>query len=55
MSMVYRRWAATAAVMALVLAALQGPALGAPAKTRVTILGGPPAGVFGIFATGIAT
>ncbi len=55
MSMVYRRCAATIALLALVLVALHAPALGAPAKARVTILGGPPAGVFGIFATGIAT
>jgi len=50
-----KRFAAVISLVALVLVALQPPAVGAPAKTRMTILGGPPAGVFGIFATGIAT
>jgi len=49
--------AATVCAAVLVVLAGLAPAPGqaAPALARVTLLGGPPAGVFGIFATGIAT
>lgn len=43
-------------VLVVTLAVWPSPqVLSGAAKTRMTILGGPPAGVFGIFATGIAT
>jgi hypothetical protein len=56
MGVFWRRCAVVVGLLALVLAVLPSPqAQSAPSKTRLTILGGPPAGVFGIFATGIAT
>lgn len=54
-----RKLVAAGAVLAAValLLAVPGtvPTRAAPRLERVTLLGGPPAGVFGIFATGIAT
>lgn len=46
-----------ALILALVIAGAPGAQLGqaSPRVDRVTILGGPPGGVFGIFATGIGT
>lgn len=42
-------------VLGIVGSLLSIPIQAAPAPQRVTLLGGPPAGVFGIFATGIST
>lgn len=55
-----RTWAAAgmvrAAVLLVLLAAVGSvPSQAAPGLQRVTLLGGPPAGVFGIFATAIGT
>jgi hypothetical protein len=44
-----------AVVLLLVLGIALLPGRAAPRLERITLLGGPPAGVFGIFATGIAT
>lgn len=52
------RWGRYTATMLLLVAVLAVPvpqALLAAPKVRMTMLGGPPAGVFGIFATGIGT
>lgn len=49
-------WMKLAAVMLIAIAGFVGSAVGASAQTeRITMVGGPPAGVFGIFATGIGT
>src|SRR3990172_6847767 len=55
MSMRWRRCTAAGILLAAVLAVPVPQALQAAPKVRMTILGGPPAGVFGIFATGIGT
>ena len=55
MGRLWRRYAAAVIVVAAVLAASFPAALSAAPRARMTILGGPPAGVFGIFATGVAT
>ncbi|MDQ7843011.1 MAG: TAXI family TRAP transporter solute-binding subunit [Armatimonadota bacterium] len=55
MGRLWRRYAAAVVVLAAVLAVSLPQTLSAAPKVRMTILGGPPAGVFGIFATGIAT
>lgn len=49
--------AGIAVILALAIAGAPGalPGQAAPSLDRVTILGGPPGGVFGIFATGIGT
>jgi len=47
--------AALTLTMALFLSLGSGSRVEAQKVERVTMLGGPPAGVFGIFATGIAT
>jgi TRAP transporter TAXI family solute receptor len=45
-----------AAVILIAIAGFVGSAVGTLAQTeRITMLGGPPAGVFGIFGTGIGT
>ncbi len=52
----WRRFGVAVGVLAVLLAIGPSPqALSGVAKTRMTMLGGPPAGVFGIFATGIGT
>lgn len=49
------RWIVCAAGVAAAALAGAVPSAAGPGLQRVTLLGGPPAGVFGIFATGIAT
>lgn len=51
------RWRATGLAVAAVLGCLLLPAAGAEAQKveRINFVGGPPSGVFGIFATGIGT
>lgn len=49
-------WMKLVAVMLIATAGVAGSAVGASAQTeRITMAGGPPTGVFGIFATGIGT
>jgi hypothetical protein len=43
------------AVLVMLVGVGASSGVAAPSLTRITMLGGPPAGVFGIFATGIAT
>lgn len=50
-----RRYVVAVILLTAALAVPVPQALQAAPKVRMTILGGPPAGVFGIFATGLAT
>ncbi|HWP57258.1 MAG TPA: hypothetical protein VNL14_05175 [Candidatus Acidoferrales bacterium] len=49
------RLRAEASLAALIAVLLSAGTAGAQRTERLTFVGGPPAGVFGIFATGIGT